>query len=162
MVAVEAQNLTKIYRIYADPKDRLKEYVLRGRRIYHQEFCALRDVSFRAQVGSTIGLIGDNGAGKSTLLQLVAGTLRPTSGSVRVQGRVSTILELGSGFNPEFTGRENAFMGGAIMGIGQREMERRCPSATSISPRSASTGSSGSARQGRPSSSAPTASTRSG
>jgi len=127
MVAVDAQNLTKIYRIYADPKDRLKEYVLRGRRTYHQEFCALRDVSFRAQVGSTIGLIGDNGAGKSTLLQLVAGTLRPTSGSVRVQGRVSTILELGSGFNPEFTGRENAFMSGAIMGIGQREMERRFP-----------------------------------
>ena len=127
MYAVEAENLTKIYRIYADPKDRLKEYLLRGRRAYHQEFCAMRDVSFRAQVGSTVGLIGDNGAGKSTLLQLVAGTLRPTSGSVRVQGRVSTILELGSGFNLEFTGRENAFMGGAIMGIGQREMERRFP-----------------------------------
>jgi ABC-type polysaccharide/polyol phosphate transport system ATPase subunit len=127
MYAVEACNLTKVYRIYADPKDRLKEYLLRGRRAYHQEFWALRDVSFRAQVGSTVGLIGDNGAGKSTLLQLVAGTLRPTSGSVRLQGRISTILELGSGFNPEFTGRENAFMSGAIMGIGQREMERRFP-----------------------------------
>ena len=122
MYAVEAQNLTKVYRIYADPKDRLKEYLFRGRRKYHQEFWALRDVSFRAQVGSTVGLIGDNGAGKSTLLQLVAGTLRPTSGSVRLQGRVSTILELGSGFSPEFTGRENVFMNGAIMGIGQREM----------------------------------------
>jgi ABC-type polysaccharide/polyol phosphate transport system ATPase subunit len=127
MYAVEAQNLTKVYRIYADPMDRLKEYLLRGRQKYHQEFWALRDASFRAQVGSTVGLIGDNGAGKSTLLQLVAGTLRPTSGSVRLQGRVSTILELGSGFNPEFTGRENVFMSGAIMGIGQREMERRFP-----------------------------------
>lgn len=127
MYAVEAQNLSKTYRIYADPKDRLKEYLFRGRRTYHQEFCALRDVSFRAQVGSTVGLIGDNGAGKSTLLQLVAGTLRPTSGTVRLQGRVSTILELGSGFNLEFTGRENVFMSGAIMGIGQREMERRFP-----------------------------------
>ncbi len=127
MYAVETQNLTKVYRIYADPKDRLKEYLFRGRRSYHQEFCALREVSFRAQVGSTVGLIGDNGAGKSTLLQLVAGTLRPTSGSVRLQGRVSTILELGSGFNVEFTGRENVFMSGAIMGIGQREMERRFP-----------------------------------
>ncbi len=127
MYAVEAQHLAKVYRIYTDPKDRLKEYLLRGRRRYHQEFWALRDVSFRAQVGSTVGLIGDNGAGKSTLLQLVAGTLRPTSGSVRLQGRVSTILELGSGFNLEFTGRENVFMSGAIMGIGQREMERRFP-----------------------------------
>ena len=127
MYAVEAQNLTKVYRIYANPKDRLKEYLLRGWRAYHQEFWALRNVSFRAQVGSTLGLIGDNGAGKSTLLQLVAGTLKPTSGSVRLRGRVSTILELGSGFNHEFTGRENAFMSGAIMGIGQREMERRFP-----------------------------------
>ncbi len=127
MYAVEAQHLTKVYRMYADPKDRLKEYLLRGRRKYHQEFWALRDVSFRAQVGSTVGLIGDNGAGKSTLLQLVAGTLRPTSGSVRLQGRVSTILELGSGFSLEFTGRENVYMSGAIMGIGQREMERRFP-----------------------------------
>jgi lipopolysaccharide transport system ATP-binding protein len=127
MYAVEAQHLNKVYRIYADPKDRLKEYLLRGRRKYHQEFWALRDVSFRAQVGSTVGLIGDNGAGKSTLLQLVAGTLRPTSGTVRLQGRISAILELGAGFNREFTGRENAFMSGAIMGIGQREMERRFP-----------------------------------
>jgi lipopolysaccharide transport system ATP-binding protein len=127
MFAIEAKNLSKVYRIYADPKDRLKEYLLRGRRTYHQEFWALKDVSFHAQVGSTVGLIGDNGAGKSTLLQLVAGILRPTSGSVAVKGRVSTILELGAGFNPEFTGRENVFMSGAIMGINQKEMERRFP-----------------------------------
>jgi len=127
MYAIEASDLSKVYRIYSNPKDRLKEYLLRGRRTYHQAFCALRDVSFRAGVGSTIGLIGDNGSGKSTLLQLVAGTLCPTSGSVVLKGRVSTILELGAGFNPEFTGRENLFMSGAIMGIGQKEMERRFP-----------------------------------
>ncbi len=127
MYAIEATNLSKVYRIYANPKDRLKEYLFRGRRTYHQAYWALRDVSFKAAVGSTIGLIGDNGAGKSTLLQIAAGTLRPTSGSVALRGRVSTILELGSGFNPEFTGRENAFMCGAIMGIGQREMEQRYP-----------------------------------
>lgn len=127
MHAIEATNLSKVYRIYANPRDRLKEYLFRGRRTYHQPFWALRDVSFRAGVGSTTGLIGDNGAGKSTLLQLVAGILRPTSGNVALRGRVSTILELGTGFNPEFTGRENAFMSGAIMGIGQKEMERRFP-----------------------------------
>ncbi len=127
MYAIEACSLSKVYRIYANPKDRLKEFLLRGRRSYHQTFWALRDVSFNAGLGSTIGVIGDNGAGKSTLLQLVAGTLRPTSGTVTLRGRISTILELGAGFNPEFTGRENAFMNGAIMGISQREMERRFP-----------------------------------
>ena len=125
MFAIEAQQLSKAYRIYANPKDRLKEALFRGRRTFHQEFWALQDVSFRAGVGSTVGLLGDNGAGKSTLLQLVAGTLRPSSGHVTVRGRISTILELGAGFNPEFTGRENAMMSGAIMGIPSREMERQ-------------------------------------
>ena len=83
MFAIEAQHLSKAYRIYANPKDRLKEFLFRGRRTYHQQFWALRDVSFRAGVGSTVGLLGDNGAGKSTLLQLVAGTLRPSSGCRR-------------------------------------------------------------------------------
>ncbi len=132
MYAIEAHNLTKVYRIYADPKDRLKEYLLRGRRKCHQEFWALKDVSFRARVGSTVGLIGDNGSGKSTLLQLLAGTLTPTYGTVQVRGRIAAILELGAGFNPEFTGRENAFMSGAIMGIGQREMEERFPEVVSF------------------------------
>jgi len=127
MVAIEACQLSKAYRIYANPKDRVKEYVFGSRRRYHQEFWALRDVSFRACVGSTVGIIGDNGAGKSTLLQLVAGILRPTSGSVATRGRISTILELGAGFNPEFTGRENALMSGSIMGIPPKEMERRFP-----------------------------------
>ena len=127
MYAIEATDLSKMYRIYANPKDRLKEYLSRAGKKYHQSFWALRGVTFRAGLGSTFGLIGDNGAGKSTLLQLIAGTLRPTSGSVALRGRVSAILELGAGFNPEFTGRENAFMSGAIIGIDQEEMERRFP-----------------------------------
>jgi teichoic acid transport system ATP-binding protein len=127
MVAIEAQQLSKVYRIYANPKDRLKEFLARGRRRYHQEFWALHDVSFQAGAGMTLGLIGDNGAGKSTLLQLVAGVLRPTFGQVTVRGRISTILELGTGFNPEFTGRENVLMSGTIMGIAPKEMTRRLP-----------------------------------
>jgi ABC-type polysaccharide/polyol phosphate transport system ATPase subunit len=127
MFAIEARHLSKAYRMYSNPKDRLKEFLSRGRRMYHQEFWALRDVSLGVGVGSTLGLIGDNGAGKSTLLQLVAGILRPSSGQVTTRGRLSTILELGTGFNPEFTGRENAMMSGAILGIPRREMERRFP-----------------------------------
>lgn len=127
MFAIEAQQLSKVYRIYANPKDRLKEFLSRGRRRYHQEFWALRDASFHVGGGSTLGLIGDNGAGKSTLLQLVAGVLRPSSGQIRTHGRVSTILELGTGFNPEFTGRENAVMSGTIMGIPPKEMARQLP-----------------------------------
>ncbi|MBI2883480.1 MAG: ABC transporter ATP-binding protein [Candidatus Methylomirabilis oxyfera] len=127
MFAIQAEQLSKVYRIYANPKDRLKEFLTRGRRRYHQEFWALRDVSFRAGIGTTLGFIGDNGAGKSTLLQLVAGVLRPTSGQVIIRGRTSAILELGTGFNPEFTGRENALMSGTIMGISPKEMVRRLP-----------------------------------
>ncbi|HWQ69257.1 MAG TPA: ABC transporter ATP-binding protein [Patescibacteria group bacterium] len=127
MFAIEAQQLSKVYRIYANPKDRLKEVLARGRRRYHQEFRALHDVSFRTGVGMTLGLIGDNGSGKSTLLQLVAGVLRPTSGQIVTRGRIAAILELGTGFNPEFTGRENALMSGTIMGISSKEMVRRLP-----------------------------------
>lgn len=124
MPAIQVDGLSKVYRIYARPKDRVKEYLVRGLKC-HQEFWALRDVTFQAPMGSTFGLIGENGSGKSTLLQLLAGTLTPTSGVVRVRGRVSAILELGAGFNPDFTGRENVLMTGAIMGIGRREMAER-------------------------------------
>lgn len=127
MNAIEVKGLSKLYRIYTNPMDRLKESILRHRRSFHQEFWALRDVTFRVRTGSTVGFIGDNGAGKSTLLQLVAGTLRPTAGRMGVHGRVSAILELGTGFNPEFTGRENAMLSGAIMGVEAREMKRRFP-----------------------------------
>ncbi|MBZ0158638.1 MAG: ABC transporter ATP-binding protein [bacterium] len=125
MFAIEARQVSKAYRIYASPKDRLKEFICRGRRSYHQPFWAIRDVSLQIKTGSTIGLIGDNGAGKSTLLQLVAGVLRPTAGQVTTHGMISTILELGTGFNHEFTGRENAMMSGTILGIPPQEMEQR-------------------------------------
>jgi ABC-type polysaccharide/polyol phosphate transport system ATPase subunit len=125
MHAIEVSHLTKVYRVYAHPRDRLKEYLLRRRRRLHQEVWALRDVAFRVPKGSTFGIVGNNGSGKSTLLQLLAGTLTPTSGAVSIHGRVSSILELGTGFHHDFTGRENAFMSGAVMGISRKEMEER-------------------------------------
>ncbi len=123
---VEAVGLGKMYRIHAQPAERLKQMLLArfGRR-YGHEFWALRDVALRVRRGESLGILGRNGSGKSTLLQLLAGTLAPTSGSVRVRGRVAALLELGSGFNPEFTGRENVFMNGAILGLSADELARR-------------------------------------
>lgn len=124
-IAIKVENLSKIYQIYDKPIDRLKQSLFRGRRKYYREFAALNNVSFQIRKGETVGIIGKNGSGKSTLLQILAGTLTPTSGSVEVNGRVAALLELGSGFNPEFTGRENVYMNGAILGISKEEMDRR-------------------------------------
>ena len=107
---ISARNLGKCYQLYANPKDRLKQFLWRGKRQYYREFWALRDVSFDIMPGEVVGIIGRNGSGKSTLLQLVCGTLTPTSGEVAVKGRIAALLELGAGFNPEFTGRENVFI----------------------------------------------------
>jgi ABC-type polysaccharide/polyol phosphate transport system ATPase subunit len=125
MVAV--RNVSKAYRIYAHPRHRLLEALWRGRRRYHREFWALRDVSLEIESGRTLGIIGMNGSGKSTLLQVIAGIVQPTLGQVTVQGRVTSLLELGAGFNPEFTGRENVLMQGAIMGFPREEMLDRLP-----------------------------------
>ncbi len=125
-VAVSTTNLGKVYRIYDQPQDRLKLMLFaRFGKTYGREFWALRDVSFEVRRGESLGIIGRNGSGKSTLLQLIAGTLAPSEGSVEVNGRVAALLELGSGFNPEFTGRENVFLNGAILGLSRAQMEER-------------------------------------
>lgn len=125
-VVIAARGLGKMYRIYDKPQDRLKQMLLwRLGRHYGREFWALRDVSFEVRRGESVGIIGRNGSGKSTLLQIIAGTLAPSEGEVTVRGRVAALLELGSGFNPEFTGRENVFMNGAILGLSRAEMEAR-------------------------------------
>jgi lipopolysaccharide transport system ATP-binding protein len=124
-IAISVRNLTKTYRIFNHPGDRIKQAFTFGRVKFHREFTALKDVSFEIKKGETVGIIGRNGSGKSTLLQLICGILKPTSGSVTVNGRISALLELGSGFNPEFTGRENIYFQGAIMGFSKEEMDAR-------------------------------------
>lgn len=124
-VAISVKHLTKTYRIFGHPGDRIKQALSLGRVRFHKEFTALQDVSFEIKKGETVGIIGRNGSGKSTLLQLICGILKPTSGSVEVHGRISALLELGAGFNPEFTGRENVYFQGAVMGIPKEEMARR-------------------------------------
>lgn len=131
--AIRARGLSKCYQVYARPEDRLKQALMpRVQRLlrapqqaYHRDFWALRDVSFDVRKGETLGVIGRNGSGKSTLLQIICGTLTPTSGSVEVNGRVAALLELGSGFNPEFTGQENIYMSGAVLGLTRREIDAR-------------------------------------
>ena len=122
--AVRASSLSKYYHLYDRPQDRLKQFVFRKRK-YYREFQALDDVSFEVMKGEVLGIVGKNGSGKSTLLQLVCGTLTPTSGSVEVNGRVAALLELGAGFNPEFTGRENVYMNAAILGLEPEEIEEK-------------------------------------
>ncbi|MBI5591185.1 MAG: ABC transporter ATP-binding protein [Deltaproteobacteria bacterium] len=121
---IHIHQLGKCYHIYENPQDRLKQTFFR-RRKYYRDFWALRDISFDVYKGEAVGIIGRNGSGKSTLLQLICGILTPSSGEVKVEGRIASLLELGSGFNPEFTGRENVFLNGAIMGFSYPEMESR-------------------------------------
>ncbi len=122
---VSFEGVSKSYPIYDSPWDRLRELLLFNRRSFHRDFWALRDVSFEVERGSTFCLIGENGSGKSTLLQLVAGIFPPTEGKAEIGGRVSALLELGSGFNPEFSGRENVYLNGAILGLSTQEIDRR-------------------------------------
>jgi lipopolysaccharide transport system ATP-binding protein len=123
LAAITVRGLGKRYEMYARPHHRLLQMLLRGRRNFFREFWALRHVNFQIARGETVGIIGRNGSGKSTLLQLITGTLNPTEGAVEVHGRIAALLELGSGFNPEFTGRENVFLNGAILGISRNEMQ---------------------------------------
>lgn len=124
-VVISARNLSKTYRVYAHPLNQLLNHFSFGKVGECKEFHALRDVSFDIARGESIGIIGRNGSGKSTLLQLICGIRKPTGGTLQINGRISALLELGAGFHPEFTGRENVFMQGAIQGLSKRQMEER-------------------------------------
>lgn len=132
-IAIRVQGLSKCYHLYDAPRDRLKQFVVpRLKRLagqspkqYFREFWALKDISFEIKKGETVGIIGRNGSGKSTLLQIICGTLTPTSGTVETSGRIAALLELGSGFNSEFTGRENVYMNAAVLGLSKEEVDER-------------------------------------
>lgn len=123
--AVKVEHLSKCYHIYEKPRDRLLQMIAGRRRQFYREFWALRDVSFAMVKGETVGIVGRNGAGKSTLLQLICGTLNQTSGTITTRGRIAALLELGSGFNPDFTGRENVYLNGALLGMAKSEIDAR-------------------------------------
>jgi len=124
-IAIKVNHLTKVYKLYDKPIDRLKESLSPFKRNYHKDFYALNDVSFEIKKGETVGIIGKNGAGKSTLLKIITGVLTPTSGHVHVNGRIASLLELGAGFNPEYTGIENIYLQGTLMGYAHEEMETK-------------------------------------
>ena len=132
--AIEISNISKAFPVYAQPHHRLLQMLSRrNKQRWYQEFVALRDVSFNVERGETLGIVGRNGSGKSTLLQIICGTQTPTAGRVNVNGRVAALLELGSGFNPEFTGRENVFLNGMVLGLSWEEIEQRFDSIAAFS-----------------------------
>jgi lipopolysaccharide transport system ATP-binding protein len=126
-VALRVEKVSKQYRIYERPGDRLKESLTRGLLRRHTEFWALREVDFEIESGTTVGIVGPNGCGKSTLLQIISGTLAPTHGDVWHEGRIAALLELGAGFDPEFTGVENVYMNASLLGLTRRETEALFP-----------------------------------
>lgn len=130
--SISVRNVSKLYLLYDRPVDRLKQLLARGRKRYYREFQALSEISFEVTRGHTVGIIGQNGSGKSTLLQLICGTLQLTAGEISVNGRISALLELGGGFNPEFTGRDNVIMQGAIMGFTREHMAAKLPAIESF------------------------------
>ena len=124
-VCIRTRGVGKCYRIYNNPRDRLKQALLRNKRKYYEEYWAIRNIDLDVRKGETLGLVGRNGSGKSTLLKLICGTLSPTEGSIHTKGTVAALLELGSGFNPEFTGIENVFLNGSLFGLSRREIEEK-------------------------------------
>ncbi|MBY0346195.1 MAG: ABC transporter ATP-binding protein, partial [Neisseriaceae bacterium] len=124
-IAISVKNITKIYKLYNQPQDRLKEALHPFKKKYHHEFNALSDISFDIKKGQTVGIIGKNGAGKSTLLKIITGVLTPTSGSVTIHGKVASLLELGTGFNPEYSGLENIYFQGSLMGFTKEEIDSK-------------------------------------
>lgn len=125
MKAITVENVTKVYKLYNDPKDRFKEAVSPFKKVYSEPFYALRDISFDVEKGETVGIIGTNGSGKSTILKIITGVISPTKGRVEVDGKVSALLELGAGFDMEYSGVENIFMNGAVLGFTREQMEEK-------------------------------------
>ena len=124
-IAIKVENLTKIYRLYDKPQDRFKEALHPLRKLYHHDFYAMEDVSFEIKKGETVGIIGKNGAGKSTLLKMITGVLTQTSGSIDTNGKIASLLELGTGFNPEMSGVENIYLNGSTMGFSKKEIDEK-------------------------------------
>lgn len=122
---IVVESVSKTYKVYNRPIERLKQVISPKDKKYYREFSSLKNISFSIKKGETVGIVGGNGAGKSTLLQIISGTLTPSSGSVKINGKIGALLELGSGFNPDFTGRENVLLSGAIHGISEKEMLKR-------------------------------------
>lgn len=124
-IAIKVENVSKIYKLYDRPIDRLKETLSPSKKKYHKDHYALDNISFKVKKGETVGIIGTNGSGKSTLLKMITGVLTPTSGNITVNGKVSALLELGAGFNPEYTGIENIYLNGTMMGYSREEMDKK-------------------------------------
>jgi lipopolysaccharide transport system ATP-binding protein len=125
MSAISIKNVSKVYKLYDKPVDRLKESINPFRKTYHKEFYALNNISFEIKHGETVGIIGKNGSGKSTLLKMITGVLTPSKGTIEVNGKIAALLELGAGFNPEFTGVENIYLNGTIMGFSREEIDKK-------------------------------------
>lgn len=125
--AIVVKDVTKVYRLYEKPLDRLKESLSMAHKSYHRDFFALNQISFQVKKGETVGIIGTNGSGKSTILKIITGVLTPTTGEVQVDGVISALLELGAGFNMDYTGIENIYMNGTMMGFSRKEMEGKLP-----------------------------------
>ena len=124
-IVIEVANLSKVYKLYDKPSNRLKESLSITKKIYHKQHYALKDINFNVNKGETIGIIGSNGSGKSTLLKIITGVLNPTQGEVNVVGRISALLELGAGFNPEYTGIENVYLNGTMLGFSKEEIDSK-------------------------------------
>ena len=125
--AIQVEDVSKVYRLYEKPIDRLKESLSLTHRSYHRDFFALSNLSFQVKKGETVGIIGTNGSGKSTILKIITGVLTPTTGQVRVSGVISALLELGAGFNMDYTGIENVYMNGTMMGFTRAQMDEKLP-----------------------------------
>ena len=132
-IAVQVTDVAKRFRLYRERNQSLKAALMRGKRAAFEEFWALQDVSFDIPTGSTFGLIGENGSGKSTMLKCIARILEPDRGSVTVNGRIAALLELGSGFHPELSGRENVYLNGSILGLSKRELDAKFDSIVDFS-----------------------------